>query len=318
MLRFLKKFLGNSSSRSKPAGRAQLEVECLESRELMTAGITLAAGVLKVEASGYGDTVKFDRLDNGTPNNPYDDKIKVTWTHNGQTDTQTFNLYTMGYYSYQQQVTSIVFEGKNGPDKVWNNTNLPSTLRGGNGDDELHGGSASDLIEGGFGADQLFGNGGDDKLWALQQNSADIDNTANFLYGGKGNDWLFGANRGLNYFYGGDDDDTMWGGDGAVNFMYGEYGNDTYYGGDAWGGHMATNTIIDSHGSEFVRCGDHAFNIVNVVDGHVGINSDDIVVMGTGSYDSVSYDTGVDNGYWTTGDMVFKNWLDYEIYKNGW
>src|SRR5262245_13574018 len=90
MFRFLRKFVGNSSSRSKPAGRAQLEVECLESRELMTAGITLAAGVLKVEASGYGDTVKFDRLDNGTPNNPYDDKIKVTWTHNGQTDTQTF------------------------------------------------------------------------------------------------------------------------------------------------------------------------------------------------------------------------------------
>src|SRR5262249_25965792 len=163
-------------------------VEHLESRELLTAGISLSGGVLKVEASGYGDTVKFERID--APN-PHDDKIKVTWTHNGQTDTQTFNLFSLGYYTYQKNITSIAFEGQSGNDKVWNNTDLPSVLRGGYGDDELHGGSARDVIEGGYGSDQLFGNDGPDELWALKANYAGTDNTANFLYGGKGDDWLF-------------------------------------------------------------------------------------------------------------------------------
>jgi Ca2+-binding RTX toxin-like protein len=282
----------------------------------MSAGISLVGGVLKVEASSFGDTVKFDKLDNGTPNNPYDDKIKVTWTHNGQTDIKTFNLYSLVNNAYQKNINSIAFEGQSGNDKVWNNTNLPSTLRGGYGDDELHGGSANDLIEGGYGSDKLFGNGGNDELWALNQ-SGGTDNTANYLYGGKGDDWLFGADGGVNFLYGGDNDDTLWGGDGGTNFMYGQYGNDTYYAGSFWGS-TAFNTIIDSHGSEFVRCGDRALNIVNVVDGGVGINSDDIVIMGTDSNDTVSYDQSVNNGYWTAGDRIFKNWLEYEITINGW
>lgn len=312
MLSFFRK---QSTSSLSDRTRVRPEFEDLEGRELMTAGVSLTGGVLKVEASNNGDTVKFEKLDNGTPNNPLDDKIRITWTHGNVTEIQTYSMYGLVGGQLKQVIKSVEFAGGTGNDKVWNNTALSSVMRGGAGDDEMHGGSGHDFMEGGAGSDTLYGNDGDDELWAYKENSAAKDSAVNILYGGKGNDWLFGAEGALNFLYGGDDDDTLWGGhDGATNFLYGEYGNDTYYAGD----YAAMNTVIDHHGSELVWCGDHSFNIVDVTDGGVGINTDDIVIMGVGSYDSVSYDPQIDNGYWVAGDHVFHSWIEYENWKNGW
>jgi Ca2+-binding RTX toxin-like protein len=76
---------------------------------------------------------------------------------------------------------------------------LPTTLRGGPGDDLLIGGSGDDKLIGGVGNDQLISRGGDDAL-----------------YGGSGDDML----------YGGLGDDLLRGGPGS-NVLVGGSGNNS-------------------------------------------------------------------------------------------
>ncbi|MBB5968010.1 calcium-binding protein [Planomonospora venezuelensis] len=56
-----------------------------------------------------------------------------------------------------------VFAG-DGRDSITNETNLPSTLSGDNGIDNVNGGSSADNLFGGFGDDKLNGRGGNDRL----------------------------------------------------------------------------------------------------------------------------------------------------------
>lgn len=71
---------------------------------------------------------------------------------------------------------------------------LPTTLRGGPGDDVLIGGSGADKLIGGVGNDQLTGRGGDDALYGGPGDDA--------LYGGIGDDLLRGG-TGSNVLIGG-------------------------------------------------------------------------------------------------------------------
>lgn len=62
------------------------------------------------------------------------------------------------------QVQRIVFHGKAAGDDFTNDTALPSSAFGGDGDDFLVGGSGADYLNGGTGTDFLEGRGGDDHL----------------------------------------------------------------------------------------------------------------------------------------------------------
>jgi hypothetical protein len=65
--------------------------------------------------------------------------------------------------------------GQDGDDQITNDTNLPSLIDGGPGDDLLIGGGGTDVIFGGAGRDMLYGRGGDDFLFA------DLDAAGNLL-----------------------------------------------------------------------------------------------------------------------------------------
>ncbi|HEX3241011.1 MAG TPA: hypothetical protein VHR18_12870 [Solirubrobacterales bacterium] len=85
---------------------------------------------------------------------------------------------------------------------------LPTTLRGGPGNDRLRAGSGGDKLIGGAGDDVLYGSNSDD-----------------LLIGGSGEDWLFGQG-GDDRLLGGPDDDWLNGGSGA-NSIVGGSGNTT-------------------------------------------------------------------------------------------
>jgi hypothetical protein len=76
---------------------------------------------------------------------------------------------------------------------------VPTTLRGGPGDDRMRGGGGADKVVGGPGDDALLGHGGND-----------------WIFGGPGDDWL----------YGGADEDRLEGGPGT-DYLHGGPGADT-------------------------------------------------------------------------------------------
>lgn len=293
------------------ARRACLDLESLEVRDV-PAGVALsAAGVLTVTATDKGDTVTMKMDNNGTPGNIADDKVKIVWAHDGVTETKSFAA---------KDVKEIVFAGGKGNDTVFNNTNIKSTLRGGEGADTLHGGSNNDHIEGGKGNDKLYGEEGHDDIWAYKSNSSTIEGSMDILYGGQGDDFLFGVNGGTNYLYGGTGDDALYGGDVAgINFMYGGADHDTLYGGDGASAFVMMNHMIDNQGANLYWGGDNAWNFMDASDNNtVGVFTDDIIIQGQNSFNTW-WSEGLNyNGYYETGDHVFTSWLTYEIWKNGW
>ena len=153
----------------------------------------------------------------------------------------------------------IVFRGYSGDDSFRDYTGINVEAYGGAGRDTLHGGGGWDLLVGGPGLDHLYGNGGEDTLYAANMPCYDTilapvgkepfeglvfslpdcefvtdyyefsgyhapGDTAmvhDYLYGGRGNDKL----------YGGDLNDRMWGDDGCDE-LYGAGGEDRLWGGD--------------------------------------------------------------------------------------
>lgn len=143
-------------------------------------------------------------------------------------------------------------------------TDTPMGVRGdwvdgGAGNDIVIGGAANDQLMGGGGADILIGGAGDDNLtgnlertlvtvnWSVTRqvtqlpdstsyelvyNGANyveaVDDAADNLYGGSGEDWLLGG-PGADYLDGGTDADKMWGEAGA-DVLIGGAGNDLLVG----------------------------------------------------------------------------------------
>lgn len=131
-------------------------------------------------------------------------------------------------------------------------------LYGGADDDTMLGEGSNDMLLGGSGTDLLIGGGGDDNLFGDRTGSASLDwnvarstttsnnvttytliytnNTAednptggaDMLYGGAGNDWLFG-NRGNDMLEGGVGNDVLFGGEDS-DFLQGGDGDDELYG----------------------------------------------------------------------------------------
>jgi len=317
MLGFLTRFVGKSTFRPKPDKRVRLELESLEERNLPTAGITHSGAVIFIQATDKGDKVVITRNDNGTPNNQFDDSIKVQWTRGdtGQTSTSNFNMFAYQVVGDKLQpvvnVNWINFIGGAGADKVWNNTDIQSTLLGKEGNDELHGGSAADTIQGGHGSDKIYGGDGYDVMDAngtlANQGGAD-PSAIDYVYGGKGTDILYGGAKELNFLYGGDGWDHLYGGDfatnylfggdgndvlrggryGAINFLYGGAGNDWMIGGFSNLGDAKTfNQMIDSKGKDTFVGGDRAFNYMHGVDGGAAGQEDVFVPAVIDSHDVI-------------------------------
>jgi VCBS repeat-containing protein len=315
MSRLLARLTKPCPRRNRTAPRTRVELERLETREVLS-GISLYNGTLSISSSDKGDTVTISTV-NTSNSNPYAGQLKVNWTRgdNQYEPTRYFDLYkTLPAGAHQKAVTHIRFDGGAGADKVWNNTAISSELYGYAGNDELHGGSGKDVIYGGRGSDTLTGGDGNDELWAFSPNQFSPDGAADKLDGGAGDDFLFGADGGVNLLTGGANDDALYGGDGsASNFLYGGAGNDKMYGGDgAKNGPTPVNTMIDGQGSDLFWGGDHAYNFMNAVDGVVGPNSDDDVILGTDSNNVWSVDPTV-TVYYTQGDRVYKSSLTYEL-----
>lgn len=118
----------------------------------------------------------------------------------------------------------IEIRGFGGNDLIYNETNLETTIWGGDGNDTIYGGSGRDTIQGGLGDDYIDGRAGDDSLWG--------DDGSDTLIGGKGNDYIFGGRHN--------------------DFLQGDEGNDSLVGGLGDDAYYFTNSVGFDLGSDRV------------------------------------------------------------------
>lgn len=142
----------------------------------------------------------------------------LTFTSNTSSDSITVTASSgvswsgsaTGHCSYTPAV--IYFYGNAGNDTFVNNTSIPSSVQGGDGNDILVGGSGNDTLQGNTGNDSISGGSSNDTL-----------------YGSEGEDTLHG-DSGNDVIYGGENDDDLYG-DSGNDKLYGGDGNDGVYGG---------------------------------------------------------------------------------------
>ena len=204
------------TAKQRPKRRAEATrrpmIESLEDRRMMTATPSFAGGVLEITGSEQSDAIRV--LNYGVGTIVYDNNVPV------------FALPS-------QIINSISIDARGGDDNVsvirtpdyrfnpstdfssyylFNLRPIPTTIRGGAGNDTLTGGVDQDTIWGGSGNDTIRGGGGGDILRGENGNDT--------LYGDSGNDTLNGGS-GTDTLHGGSGKDTLDGG----------FGNDTLYGG---------------------------------------------------------------------------------------
>ena len=177
-----------------------------------------------------------------------DDLLTVTFTYdpydgpyNDQVITESYPLGALEpAFAFEGQVADsgntpsyvIVYNGYGGNDEFTNDTFVPSTAYGGQGNDILRGGSASDILDGNAGDDDIYGRAGSDQLYGGNDND--------LLSGGDGEDELWGE-WGNDSMHGGDGVDELRGGPGDDRLAGSAAFNGVFDGGDndsdeLWGG----------------------------------------------------------------------------------
>lgn len=170
-----------------------------------------------------------------------DDTIAI-YQESGRTAVDVFNG-SAGFQRYLfSNVSLLVVNTLGGNDKIYNNTNIPSVIQGGDGIDFISGGGTADTLYGGNQDDSIYGNGGGDTLYG--------DDGRDKVYGGVGDDKLQGDNWTINgdlnairrAAYGANDD-YLDGGAG-IDYVAGQFGNDTLLGG------AGNDTVLGGSGSD--------------------------------------------------------------------
>ncbi len=208
-------------------------LEVLEIRDVKAAAITAAlssSGVLTVTGTDAQDIVQVNSSSSGVvvqrmqlvPGGAQGAIIEVPV---GIVPISVGGTLQSG--ALRNQVSSIVMNMGKGDDRVTLNSDIRSSVDGGDGNDLLNGGVGTDSLFGGIGNDQLYGGNGNDGLYGGEGNDSLFGgNGDDVLSGDNGNDRLFG-NDGIDWLYGGSGDDYLNGGAGVDNFSGGD-GVDTF------------------------------------------------------------------------------------------
>jgi hypothetical protein len=172
---------------SRTKNQAQLQVEALEDRQLMS--------VSQLWFSGNKLCVKTDNLSTTVHLSQVGSNVRISEVGTGR------------FWDYAaSSVGKVEFQGGAGNDRFINYIySMPVIAFGNGGNDYLEGYNGADQLIGGDGNDTLVGYGGNDSMWG--GNGHDV------LLGMAGNDQLVG-DAGNDRLNGGIGNDSMWGGDG--------------------------------------------------------------------------------------------------------
>ncbi|HQR09066.1 MAG TPA: calcium-binding protein [Gemmatales bacterium] len=215
-------------TRNRSTGSWKPALECLEDRQLMAAHLFFIGN----PALGYYLNLK------GTEGN---DAVKIYQKPDGlHIDVIAGDTKKGQNYLFTDKMPAFIrFEGYNGNNFFQNQTNIPSIVITGAGNDHIEGGSDRDFIMAGNGDNQIFGGAGDDLIIGGMQRD-DIDagsgndvvlglSGTNVIYGGEGNDYLEGGYQ-IDWIFGGAGNDTLVG-LGGDDWLFGNDDNDTIFGG---------------------------------------------------------------------------------------
>ena len=210
----------------------KLKVEKLQSRELMAADIV--GGELRIEGTRANNEIEIS-LENRPSFVFRDGRIQRVTREMVRVDIDN---QAPDYFD-AALVDHIFAQGLGGSDTITNNTDIPSTLHGNDGNDILKGGSADDTLVGGDDNDTLLGGSGNDNLYGragtdLLAGGADNDG----LFGGRGYDRLYGGS-GVNRLLSTRDGDFIYSpdsNDAVIEFRSGSYQFNRfgYFTGGSW------------------------------------------------------------------------------------
>ncbi|MBW6438248.1 hypothetical protein KZ829_31430 [Actinoplanes hulinensis] len=145
-------------------------------------------------------------------------------------------------------------------DEIVNDSDVPTTVYGGTGDDRILGGTNRDRLSGQAGNDDIDGGGGNDSIWG----GAGTDT----LNGRTGDDRLFGGSGG-DSLYGSDGNDVLRGEKGA-DYLSGGNGNDRLVGGNG------KDKLYGGAGDDRLNGKDSRRQVADLLDGGVNDSSGDL------------------------------------------
>jgi Ca2+-binding RTX toxin-like protein len=180
--------------------------------------------------------------------------------------------------------------GGGGTDLIFGNKEA-DTIYGRDGIDLLFGNADRDMIYGGGGAVDLIAGGTSDDLIRGGNNPNVANSTAtdkvDVIFGGLGNDLIFGDER-FDVAFGGADNDCLWGGNGT-DLLFGNQGNDCVHGEDG------IDLLFGNDGNDWITSGAGIASLIAGGDGndHIkGGGGGDLILGGSGS-DRIDADTGI-------------------------
>jgi Ca2+-binding RTX toxin-like protein len=180
--------------------------------------------------------------------------------------------------------------GGKGTDLVFGN-NEADTIYGRDGIDFLFGNADRDMIYGGGGTVDLIAGGISDDLIRGGNNPNVANSTApdkvDVIFGGAGNDLVFGDEK-FDVAFGGKDNDCLWGGNGT-DLLFGNDGNDCVNGEDG------TDLLFGNDGDDWITAGTGVASLMGGGEGAdtiKGGSGGDLILGGSGG-DLIDADSGI-------------------------